>query len=98
MSVTDDLRNWAEGSALCAGMSLSTVRDQVFAFADSIDKDVDQLKAENAKLRELLQNTFIQPDHYCDKYGIEYEDRADAWVKTNYDIDKRLRELGIEVD
>lgn len=56
------------------------------------------LEDENKQLRELLQDTFIQTDQYCDKHGIEYADRANAFYKANDDIDRRLRELGIEVD
>lgn len=62
-----------------------------------LDKTLE-LASENDKLRELLHDTLIQTYQYCDKYGIEYEDGADAWDKANDDIDRRLRELGIEVD
>ena len=40
MSITDELRNWAEGNALCAGMSLRTARDQAIAIADRIDAEL----------------------------------------------------------
>lgn len=53
---------------------------------------------ENTKLRELLRDTLITTDQYCDKYGIEYEGEIGAWGMANADIDRRLRELGIEVD
>lgn len=55
-------------------------------------------KAENAELRELLRDTLIQTDQYCDKYGIEYEDIADALYKANADLNRRLHELGVEVN
>lgn len=61
-----------------------------------LDKTLE-LASENDKLRDLLHDTLITADKYCDKYGIEYEDGADAWDKANADIDRRLRELGIEV-
>lgn len=53
---------------------------------------------ENDKLRELLRDTLIQTDQYCDKYGIEYEDIADALYKANADLNRRLHELGVEVN
>ena len=49
---------------------------------------------ENAKLRELLADTLIDPRDYCAKYGIDY----DGWDSANDDIDRRLRELGVEED
>lgn len=52
-----------------------------------------QVRDENAKLRELLADTLIDPRDYCAKYGIDY----DGWDSANDDIDRRLRELGIEV-
>ena len=39
MSITDELREWAEGDALRAGMSLRTARDQALAIADRIDAE-----------------------------------------------------------
>lgn len=54
---------------------------------------VAELVSENAKLRELLADTLIDPRDYCAKYGIDY----DGWDSANDDIDRRLRELGIEV-
>ena len=55
---------------------------------------VVRLRDENAKLRELLADTLIDPRDYCAKYGIDY----DGWDSANDDIDRRMRELGIEVD
>jgi hypothetical protein len=66
----------------------------------SLTKDVCLMRdiackaeAENAKLRELLADTLIDPRDYCAKYGIDY----DGWDSANDDIDRRMRELGIEV-
>ena len=39
MSITDELRSWADGNALRAGMSLRAVRDQARAIADRIDAE-----------------------------------------------------------
>ena len=68
--------------------------------ADALDESnhgdgsaVAELVSENAKLRELLADTLIDPRDYCAKYGIDY----DGWDSANDDIDRRLRELGIEV-
>ncbi len=52
-----------------------------------------ELHRENAKLRELVHDMLIDPRDYCAKYGIDY----DGWDSANDDIDRRLRELGIEV-
>lgn len=55
--------------------------------------DYEKVAGENAKLRELLADTLIDPRDYCAKYGIDY----DGWDSANDDIDRRLRELGIGV-
>lgn len=55
---------------------------------------LDKYMAENAKLRELLADTLMQPRDYCQKYGIEY----DSWDSANDHLDARMRELGVEVD
>ena len=39
-SITDELRSWAEGDALRAGMSLRTARDQALTIADRIDAEL----------------------------------------------------------
>lgn len=39
MSITDELREWAEGNTLRAGMSLRVARDQALAIADRIDAE-----------------------------------------------------------
>ena len=46
MSITDELRKWAEGDALRAGMSLRTARDQALAIADRIDAEHESACAE----------------------------------------------------
>ncbi len=81
MNITDELRAWANGDSLRAGMSLRTARDQALAIADRIDAEhgasiirinetirrivaqgetiraeVERLKAENARLRKLVQD------------------------------------------
>ncbi len=56
--------------------------------------DIAQYDAENAKLRELLADTLMQPRDYCKKYGIEYE----SWDSANAHLDARMRELGVEVE
>lgn len=55
---------------------------------------LDRYRAENAKLRELLADTLMQPRDYCKKYCIEYE----SWDSANTHLDARMRELGVEVD
>ena len=55
---------------------------------------VRKAEAENAKLRELVADTLMQPRDYCQKYDIEY----DNWDSVNEHLDARLRELGVEVE
>lgn len=43
MNITDELRSWAEGDALRAGMSLRTARDQALAIADRIDAEYKEV-------------------------------------------------------
>jgi hypothetical protein len=59
-----------------------------------IANKVSELDAENAKLRELLSDTLMDPQKYCEKYDIEYE----GWNSANTHIDARMRELGVVVD
>lgn len=47
MSITDELREWAEGNTLRAGMSLRTAREQAIAIADRIDAEHEQQCAES---------------------------------------------------
>ena len=56
--------------------------------------DLQRANAENAKLRELVADTLMQPRDYCQKYDIEY----DSWDSVNDHLDARMRELGVEVD
>ena len=63
-------------------------------YADQMEAKEKRAVSENAKLRELLTDMLIDPRDYCAKYGIDY----DGWDSANDDIDRRLRELGIEVD
>lgn len=53
----------------------------------------EQDKAENDKLRELVQDMLMSSQDYCEKYGIEYE----GWSSADDHIDARMRELGMEV-
>lgn len=50
------------------------------------DADVDQLQAENAKLRELVRDLYYLSDTY-------FEDRELYWWKP---YEQRMRELGVE--
>ena len=62
---------------------------------DQLREENDQLREENAKLRELLADTLMDTRDYCAKYGFDYD--GFGWNSANDDIDRRLRELGIEV-
>ena len=46
MSITDELREWAKGDGLRAGMSLRTARDQALAIADRIDAEHERTLGE----------------------------------------------------
>lgn len=63
-------------------------------YADQMEAKEKRAAEENAKLRELLADTLIDPRDYCAKYGIDY----DGWDSANDDIDRRLRELGVKDD
>ena len=54
--------------------------------------EIDTLRDENARLRELIADTMLDPRKYCEKYGIEYE----GWDSANAHIDKRMIELGVD--
>lgn len=58
--------------------------------ADWQDREMERLEAENAKLRELLQDLAICA---CGKYCYGCPHQYDGC-----DRDQRLRELGVEVD
>ena len=64
----------------------------------SVLLDVADALDENVKLRELLRDTLMHPQEYCDKYGIAYCDNAAAWLAMDDDMNRRMAELGIEVD
>ena len=86
---------FSDGCGFCDCDKLSIV-DGVCegSYGRNASDDDERLKAENAKLRELLADTLIDPRDYCAKYGIDY----DGWDSANDDIDRRLRELGIDVN
>lgn len=54
--------------------------------------EIDTLRDENARLRELIADTLLDPREYCEKYGVEYE----GWDSANAHIDKRMIELGVD--
>lgn len=70
-----------------------TLRDAADTILSLRDR-AQALQAENAKLRELVADTLMQPRDYCQKYDIEY----DSWDSVNEHLDARLRELGVEVE
>lgn len=59
--------------------------------AASIGRE-ESLEAENAKLREFLQDTLMDADDYAKKYGI-----SPSSTDITEHLDTRMRELGIEV-
>ena len=83
MSITDELRSWAEGNTLRAGMSLRTARDQALAIADRIDAEHerqlevlyrDMSDAEYVKLHKDIGGEYIRE---YDK--VDWRDHAGTW-------------------
>lgn len=54
------------------------------------EREVDRLKTENARLRELVAETLMDVHEYAEKYGIEPDYDA-----VNEHLDARMRELGV---
>lgn len=73
MSITDELREWAEGDTLRAGMSLRRAHDQALAIADRIDAEAD----DNERFRRD-----VEP--FCDRLREAAAERADV---TMYGVD-----------
>lgn len=73
MSITDELREWAEGDTLRAGMSLRMAHDQALAIADRIDAEAD----DNERFRRD-----VEP--FCDRLREAAAERADV---TMYGVD-----------
>ena len=57
------------------------------------DDSLQRLKAENAKMRELVRESLMDYRQYAEKYGL-----PPYLSDMNEHLDARLRELGIEVD
>ena len=70
--ITGELRKWAEGDTLRAGMSLRTARDQVLAIADRIDAEHE------AKV------SYWQSSSYKDGYDEGFAS-ADDWLGQHED-------------
>lgn len=95
----DELRRYADMEDCTFPLLASALRDA----ADTIwelrgalqvaSVDYRHLSEENAKLRELLADTLMQPRDYCKKYGVEYE----SWDSANDHLDARMRALGVDV-
>ena len=65
--------------------------EDVIPYVDAVDTEVIALQAENAKLRELLQESFMPVEEYAKKYGL-----GPSLNDVNKHLDARLREVGIE--
>ena len=79
--ITDELREWAEGDTLRAGMSLRTARDQVLAIADRIDTAHEHGMEERAdrysELRAKTNNCYIELPKDADGEYIHLGDRLE---------------------
>lgn len=62
-------------------------------YADNSKNELQQLRADNAKLRELVRESLMDYRQYAEKYGL-----PPYLSDVNEHLDARLRELGIEVD
>lgn len=65
MRITDELREWAEGDTLRAGMSLRTARDQVLDIADHIDAEYE---SEISRAAQLLADAEKDRDFNYDQW------------------------------
>jgi len=78
--ITDELRKWAEGDTLRAGMSLRTARDQVLAIADRIDAAHEDAVAEHGWARENKEHVIyhatveVTPHIDCSRMADEFDE------------------------
>ena len=94
MSITDELRKWADGNALRAGMSLRAVRDQARAIADRIDNAA--LSERNAAYNMGYDEGFASADDWL----AQHEDAMaeHGWVKLPVSEDGDVLHIGELVD
>jgi len=98
MSITDELREWAKGDALRAGMSLRTARDQALAIADRIDAEHEAKVSywQGASYRDGYDEGFASADDWL----ADHEDAMaeHGWVKLPVSEDGDVLHVGELVD
>lgn len=78
--------------------------DAVYETVCDFDEEVAQLKAENAKLRKMVEDLHalaesVLPERKSDYITIcSVESCIDYYSRTMPAIERRMRELGVEVD
>lgn len=87
MSITDELREWAEGDTLRAGMSLRTAHDQALAIADRLDaeheREVTMACGEAvAKLGNNVAREYVKLPKDADGVPIRVGDVMDGYNDT----------------
>ena len=85
MSITDELRKWAEGGTLRAGMSLRTARDQALAIADRIDSEHErQLEV---LYRDMSDAEWVRLPLDADGVPIRFGDKVTVpWSEKVYEV------------
>ena len=97
-SITDELRSWAVGNSLRAGMSLRTVRDQALAIADRIDAEHEAKVSywQGASYKDGYDEGFASADDWL----AQHEDAMaeHGWVRLPVDADGVPFHIGELVD
>ena len=93
-SVTQELREWAGGGTLRAGMSWRTARDQALAIADRIDAEHEAKVAywQGASYKDGYDEGFASADDWL----AQHEDAMaeHGWVKLPVDADGETIHIG----
>lgn len=94
MSITDELREWAEGDTLRAGMSLRTAREQALAIADRID--AEELSRRNGAYNMGYNAGIDMGFASADDWLADHEDAMaeHGWVKLPVDADGEVIHIG----
>lgn len=97
MAITDELRKWAEGDTLRAGMSLRTARDQALAIADRIDAEHESKVSywQGASYKDGYDEGFASADDWL----AQHEDAMaeHGWYRA-LDADKQPIKFGDQVE
>ena len=72
------------------------------AYNESVERQIMTEQADNAKLRELVEDMHAALQAFCDAQDV-HGDNCPLWVERTDDcelrgIERRMRELGLEVE